>query len=229
NVASRLHHLGLVARDRGDLRAAQDYHRKAFAIFERLAPNSLAVAGSLANLGRVAYDRGDLEAAQDYHNRALAIKERLAPHSLNFAESLNDLGNLAFRTQRFSDARSFFDRAVAIIEAQRSSISSTEARSLFFARHHQSYLDLLQTYLALNDLPAAFATFERARARGLVDLLAERKLNFLADAPADLLEQQDQLNQNRSIAYAALAKLNSEKDGKRIEELQGELARYGIQ
>src|SRR5262249_30228786 len=46
---------------------------------------------------------------------------------------------------------------------------------------------------------------------------------------ADLLKQQDQLDQKRSAAYAALARFNPEKDSKRIAELQDELTRYSIQ
>jgi CHAT domain-containing protein len=228
-VSVSLSNLGIVAQKRGDLQAAQDYYRRALTIQERLAPNSLGVADVLDDLGTIAKQRGDLQVARDCYRRVLEIRERLAPQSLEVASTLTDLGDLAFSAQRFSDAKSLFDRAVAIVESKRRVISSAEARSLLLARYQAPYSGLLRTYVALDDLPAAFATFERARARSLVELLAERNLDLRADAPADLLKRQDQLDQNRSSASAALAKLNSPKDDARIEELQAALTRYDIQ
>jgi CHAT domain-containing protein len=211
------------------MQAAQDYYHRALMIEERLAPNSLGVASILDHLGTAAQKRGDLQVALDYYRRVLEIRERLTPQSLEVASTLTDLGALAFSARRFSDARSLFDRAVAIVEAKRRSISSTEARGLLLARYQAPYSGLLRTYVALDDLPAAFATLERARARSLVELLAERKIDLRADAPADLLKRQDQLDQNRSAISAALAKLISPKDDTRIEELQAALTRCDIQ
>jgi CHAT domain-containing protein len=228
DVAVSLNNLGAIAYYRNDLQAAQDYARRSLAIRERLAPRSVDVAVSLDNLGKIAQMRGDLQTAHDYHRRSLVILEQLAPQSLELALNLTSLGELAFSARRFSDARPLFDRAVSIIGAQRRGISSSAARSLLSARYQLPYTGLLQTHLALEDLPAAFATFERARARSLVELLAERSLDLRADVPADLLNQQEQLDQNRSTAYAALAKLNSPKDAIRIEELQSALTMYDI-
>jgi len=67
-AAGGFNNLGIVARFRGDLVAAQDYFSRALTIRERLAPNSQAVAASLSNLGFVARSRGDLAAAQDYYS-----------------------------------------------------------------------------------------------------------------------------------------------------------------
>src|SRR5262249_35129951 len=100
----------------------------------------------------------------------------------------------------------------------------TEARALLLAQHTNLYAGLLRTYLALNDSAKAFATVERARARSLVELLAERRLDFRADAPADLLKQQDELDRQRSAAYAALVNLDPrKKDDERIKAEQAKL------
>src|SRR4030095_30719 len=96
-VARDLDNLGLVVHFEGDLQAAKDYHSRALAIRERLAPNSLVVAASLNNLGVVAYNLGDFEAAQDLYSGSLAIRERLAPTSPGLASSLNNLGVVASR------------------------------------------------------------------------------------------------------------------------------------
>jgi hypothetical protein len=87
-VASSHINLGNVARDAGDLSAAMDHYKKALAIHERLAPNTLTHANSLNGVVNVSRSRGDFTAAHDYQSRALAIRERLAPNSLDVALSL---------------------------------------------------------------------------------------------------------------------------------------------
>ena len=195
DVAFSLSTLGDIARDRSDLQTAQSHYSRALAIRERLAPSSLAVASSLTNLGNVAGDHGDLAAAQDYHGRALTIRERLGPNSLAVALSLNGLGSVALKERRFSDALPLFTRAVAIVEAQRWQVRSTEARALLLAQHTESYSGLLRTCMALNDLPAAFATAERARARSLMEILTEARAEIRHGVEATLLERERLLQQ----------------------------------
>jgi CHAT domain-containing protein/Tfp pilus assembly protein PilF len=195
DVAFSLSTLGDISRDRSDLQTAQSFYSRAFAIRERLAPSSLAVAASLNNLGNVAGDRGDLAAAQDYHSRALTLRERLAPDSLAVAASLNRLGGVALKQRSFFDALPLFTRAVGIVEAQRWQIRSTEARALLLAKHTEPYTGLLLAHMALNDLPAAFATAERARARSLLESLAEARAEIRQGVDPTLLERERELQQ----------------------------------
>jgi CHAT domain-containing protein/Tfp pilus assembly protein PilF len=228
SVAHVLNNLGALSFYRGNLDAAHDYNSRALAIRERLKPGSLDVAMSLNNLGDVALGRGELEAARSYYSRALAIREqRLAPN-LQDVESLSGLGEVAFKEQRFSDARALFTRAVGIIETWRSKIHSAEARALFLAQHTKPFSGLLRVNIALNELPAAFATLERARARSLAELLTERRFDLRSGAPPDLVKKQDELDQKRSAAYAALARLEPGDVSKRAVELKEELRICGV-
>lgn len=204
DVALALNNLGNVAYIKKDLAAAKDYHRRALELRQRLAPGSLDVADSLGNLATIAHVDGELKTAEDYNRRALKIREQLAPGSLKYAASLANLGSSVFKRGRFPEALQLFTDAVNVIEAQRTKISSIEARAFFTARYTYAYIGLLETNLALNDLPAAFAVVERARARSLIELLSERQLNFQNDVPPDLLKQQVQLNRDRSTTYSAL-------------------------
>jgi CHAT domain-containing protein len=115
-VAGTLLGLGALARDHGDLEAAQEYYERALAIHQTLAPNSLDVATSLNNLGLVALDQGDLAAAQEYHQQALTIKEKLAPNSLDVAHSLNNVGAVARSQGDLAAAQEYLQRALAIRE-----------------------------------------------------------------------------------------------------------------
>src|SRR5437867_1981027 len=102
--------LGIVAANQGDLVLARDLFQRSLAIHERLAPDSLDVAGSLNNLGAVADSQGDLAAARDYHERAFAIRKRLAPGSLAVAASLNNLGEVARHRGDLAAARDYHER-----------------------------------------------------------------------------------------------------------------------
>jgi Tfp pilus assembly protein PilF len=67
------------------LARAEQLYQQALAIYEKLAPNSLDVAGTLNNLGNVALVRGDLAAAEQYLSAGVGDEEKLAPNSLQVA------------------------------------------------------------------------------------------------------------------------------------------------
>ena len=229
HVALSLNNLGSVASRRGDLQSAEEYHKRALGIRKRLAPDSLDVAGSLNNLGLVAYDRGDLQAAEEYHKRALAIEERLAPDSLDVATILYSLGVVASDRDNFADAVQYCSQAIEIIESQRGSIRSAEVRSLFLGRQFYAYAGLLRAHVALADGATAFDVVERSRARGLADQIAERGVDFTADAPVVLVEEQNELDANRANAYSMLAKLADKADPAREDELRAEILSLKVQ
>jgi len=221
DVASSLNNLGGVAWGYGDLASARDYYSRSLAILERQAPDSMEVAKRLNNLGNVAYNGGDLSSAQKYHSHALAVRQKLAPDSLELAESLEKIGRVYLRQQMLQQALPYLQQSMDLVEKQRAAIQVTEARALLLAQHASTFLTLVQAYLALDQQHDAFSVLERWRARSLSELLAERHL-FLLNAPQELLQQQEQLNQQRSQAYTALAKL-SLADQEQITQLHTHL------
>jgi tetratricopeptide (TPR) repeat protein len=83
----------MVAQDRGDLAAAEEWYRKSLAIREALGDRP-GLARSYHQLGIVAQDRGDLAAAEEWHRKSLAIKEALGDRP-GLASSYGQLGLLA--------------------------------------------------------------------------------------------------------------------------------------
>ena len=209
NVATSLNNLGIVAYDRGDLSLEQHYHERSLLIRERLAPELLIVATSLNNLGNVSFTRGDLSLAQHYCERSLQIIERLAPESLSIVDTLSTLGQTALAHGDFQQARNHFLHAVEIVEQQRGRIAIAENRSLLLSQHTDKYWGLLQSQLNIDHQEPAFATVERCRARSLVEMLAERHVDFSSQAPAELLQKQQELDRQRYQAFTALAQLSA--------------------
>ena len=216
DVAESLSHLGDVALAGGNVPQATDYYNRALKIREQRVPWTLEVANTISGLGDAASARGDSAAARAHYKQALAIQERLAPNSLEVATSLVALGDLAFGDRRFTEALTLFTQSVQIVEAQRRQITSNDARALLLALHSTPYAGHLRTHVAHGGLPAAFATIERSRARSLVDLLAERRLDLRSDAPAELLAEQEELDGRRSATHENMTDTATQLTGARV-------------
>jgi tetratricopeptide (TPR) repeat protein len=91
-------------------------YQQALAIEEKLAPNSLQVAGTLHNLGNVALDRGDLAALRNSIISRRWRYEKLAPNSLEVATTLHNLGNVALDRGDLARAEQLYQQALAIFE-----------------------------------------------------------------------------------------------------------------
>jgi len=193
DVASTLTNLGTVAYSRRVLDEAEDYLTRSLQIQHRLAPNSTETANTLIDLGQVAEARGNTKSAQEFYQRSFDIWDSVAPNSLDMTGILNVLGNLALDEQRVADALPLFTRSVDIVESQRQQVRSTESRALLLAQHAGSYSGLLQTQIALKDSAGALATAERARARSLLELLAEAGAELRQSADPELLAEERRL------------------------------------
>jgi CHAT domain-containing protein len=106
--------LGTIAEEGGDLALASQLLLQAVEINQKVAPDSLEMAGLLDSVGLLAVRAGKLVEAEQLLRRALQINTRLAPGSINMASSLNHLGQLALLRGDASHAISFYQSALAI-------------------------------------------------------------------------------------------------------------------
>ncbi len=115
-VADSLHHLAMVANDRGDPEAMSEYLRRALAILERWPPDSLEMANVQSVLAIQAMDRGHFAEAVAGLQRALEILERRSPGTIPVATSLARLGYIYRMLGDEESAVEQFGRALAIRE-----------------------------------------------------------------------------------------------------------------
>ena len=90
------------------------------------------------------------------------------------------LADVLRRLGRLEDARSEAENALAEIESARGALIAPDLRASFGSGrydHHELYIELL---MELGDTTAALEATERARARGLVELLAESRVQARA-------------------------------------------------
>ncbi len=224
NVADSLNNIGNVALLRNDLETAEKYLKEALTIRENIAPRSLPVSVVLNNLGSVSQSRGDMLNAEIFFKKALGIVEVLAPATLDEAEVLYNLGLLEKTKNQPELALEYFSKTVDSFENQVAILGGgKEARENFSARYADYYRDLVEIQVQLGRKEEAFNTLERFRARNLLEMLAERDIDFSIDAPPALLKEQNELNFRYSTIQDELTGLSPEKDAETIETLMKEM------
>jgi CHAT domain-containing protein/tetratricopeptide (TPR) repeat protein len=114
DLAAVLNGLGVKAWERGELAKAEQCHRQALEIRQKLEPRSLDVAESYNNLGNVEQQLGDLPKAEKFERNALAIRQALAPDSLAVAETLHSLGRVDMDHGDLAKAEEYLQRSLDI-------------------------------------------------------------------------------------------------------------------
>ncbi|MBZ5525713.1 MAG: CHAT domain-containing protein [Acidobacteriia bacterium] len=223
DVAMSLDNLGMVAASRGALDKAEEYERRSLAIYQKLAPGSLDTATNLNNLGEVFERRGDLTQAEQYHSQAIEIIEKLAPGSMDHADTLAALASIARRRLQPEAATHRFEQAMAALENQLAQLGGTEeSRTGFRARHNRFYKDYIDLLMEQNQPELAFQVLERSRARSLLELLAEGRVDIRKGVDPGLLNQERALRQALNARSDQRVRLLGEKHS---EEQAAEIAK----
>jgi tetratricopeptide (TPR) repeat protein/CHAT domain-containing protein len=203
SVATSLHNIAGIHHVRGDIGAALAGYGRSLALREQLAPESLDVAVSLNNLGSVYSGEEDFGRGLEAYRRGLAIQERLAPDALCVAMSLCNIscvqaaqGDLAAAVETGAEAVERLERA------RGRSGSAGDHRSAFLAQNIEVYSSLIELQVEAGQVDAAATTAERMRARGFLELAAERSLGTTS-SPA-LRGRQQTLDVRRDRLYGEL-------------------------
>lgn len=158
-------------------------------------------ASAYNNIGQVFYSLGNVPEAIDNYEKALSLSRAAEDRS---AETLI-LFNLAHAQRKqgnISAALAHIHAAIGNIESIRGHIISQDLRATYLAsanQHYSLYIDLL--YEAYKRQPqagfeiAAFEASESYRARSLIEMLNESKIDIRKDVDLVLLERERSLQQ----------------------------------
>jgi CHAT domain-containing protein/Tfp pilus assembly protein PilF len=170
------HRLGFVAANESNPEMARYFYQKAYEIYKRVKPNSLATAEILNNLGATALDLGDVDEAEDWLTQARTLYEQVDPDypkSLGVTRVLNNLGQVAVVRQDWNRAKQLFEQSlkirkeivpdspqVAFTLTKLAFVASTESDLNQSERYYQEALDIYKKHLpdswqvasTLNDL-----------------------------------------------------------------------------
>lgn len=151
---------------------------------------------TLVKLGKVQHSLGQYEKALEQYKLSLAIaREVKAP--ADEATSLYQLARTELARGNYTQSLSHVEDSLKLAESLRSSLISGDSRAAFFAaaqNSYQLYIDVLmrqhQADRTKNKNTVAFEISERARARGLLEMLAESRGDIRRGVDAELLERE---------------------------------------
>ncbi|MFE8015646.1 CHAT domain-containing protein [Streptomyces antibioticus] len=186
-TARDLGNLASLALRENDLDRAEAHWTEALRLYEATVPDSQHTAVAHTNLGALAHRRGRRAEAEAHFRTALATDRRVLPDGEPTVVDLVNLAVLHEEDGQLDAVVRLFTEAAAIAERLRLRAGPPQARDDRFARDHRIFRSLVHALLrrgAPGDEAEAFSAAERARARGLADLVA-RGAVLRAPDPAD--------------------------------------------
>ncbi len=196
----------------GEKQKALDYYIQALSL-TRVAGDKAQEATTLNNIGLVYDDLGEKQKALDYYNQSLPLT-RATGDKAGEARTLYNLAILKRDTGNFNEALTNIESAIKIVEELRTKIASQQLRASYFATvqdYYQFYIYLLMHLHKTNPSKGydaqALHISERAKARSLVELLAEANVNIHSGADSQLREQERNLQQQLNGAEQSRVKL----------------------
>ena len=192
------------------------------------ASDALRVAGdrrgeaiTLNNLADVYIRIGEPKKAAEYGTQALAAFSALGDHSSE-AEAYTTLARVERKQGHLTEARGMAEKALNSIEQARGGAAAGESRASFFASQQDAYAFTIDLLMEMGDAGAALAVSERARARSLLEMLAEGSAKIREGVDPKLLEKETELGSILNAKGARLMPIADQKSA-RAMELQQEI------
>jgi CHAT domain-containing protein/tetratricopeptide (TPR) repeat protein len=214
--AVTLHNIGIAYQSMGEPQKALEKYNEALPLRQTTGDRN-GMAATLHNIGEVFRLLGETQKALDKYNEALPLRRAVSDRNgeaatlLGIARVEETLGNL-------TQARQIIEQAIGLIESLRTGTNSLELRASFLASQqdfYRAYIDILmQMHMRNPDAAfdtAAFAAIESARARSLLELLAESRTDIRQGVDSALLARERSLRQRLNAKAAAQVSLLSRK------------------
>ena len=178
----------------------------------------------LTSLSRIFEQTGEIKKAIESRESALSIYRSVGDPTGELT-TLHALGQYDLDSGDLVSARGRIERALEMAESMRINVGSLQLRSTYMAgrqRIYESYLDLLMR-MHIQDPGKGYDRIalqisERARARSLLDLLAEGRAKIRQGADALVLEKERSLLERLKAKDDALKKLRNDERTKRQAE-----------
>lgn len=213
--AETLSKLGVVYHQSGEQQQAMDNYHQGLSLMRAIG-NRNSEAGTLINLGLVYEKSGMKTQALECFQQALSLARAIqAPEreadALLYLGRVNDgLGNMA-------QARHQIEESLRIVESLRRKVTAQELRSSYFASVQDSYELYIDLLMRMDQQTGgkssilALEASERARARSLIELLAEAHADIRQGVDSSLLAQERKLRHQLNSKAEAQTRLLSGK------------------
>jgi CHAT domain-containing protein len=223
-MGSALTALGRPAEARSRLRAALALAREEG---DRRSQASVEVGDGLAALAD-----GEVGASLGVSQKALALAREVQDPGLT-ARALVQLSRAERAAGELEPARSHLEEALGITETLRGAMAGVDPRASYLATNHARYellVDLLMELEARHPgegyATRAFEVSDRARARGLVELLAEARADIQQGIAPELLAESREVEAELDARAQALARAPARARAGLADALDKVSARY---
>ena len=184
----------------GERQKALEYYGQALAM-RRSVGDRPGQASTLNSIGEVYYLLGEMEKAHDHYAQSLQLTRAVLDLRME-AKNLYGIACIKLKQGDVFQARSNVESALRIVEALRVNVTSPELRASYFASvqdFYDFYIDLLMRMHALEPHKGydalAMQASEKARARSLLEMLAEARADIRQGVDLALLERERSLHQ----------------------------------
>jgi CHAT domain-containing protein/Tfp pilus assembly protein PilF len=186
--AQTLADLGQVLLRTGEPSSSLDSLTKSLDLSRKIG-EKLAEASAL-HLEGIAWRRlAEPKRAREALNQALAIRTDAGARSSE-ADTLLELARLDFEEGLLPQSAAGVTDAISLVESMRANLGSHQSRMDLAASHRAFYELAIDIAMQSQDAGKAFEISERARARGLVDLVTEARLDLREGVDPALLERE---------------------------------------
>lgn len=116
NTVYYYHGLGLVGKERGDLKSSFEWFYKSLELYKAMR-NENAIASIYNNIAALNVKIGDFKEAIDSYNLALNIyNSRTEENQQNIAMCYNNLGAVYYEEKKYTDALKYYQKALELLE-----------------------------------------------------------------------------------------------------------------
>ncbi len=212
--------LGNLALTTGDLINAEEYLKKALSVFSSSTEGNAKLIELRKSIALLYLEKNDLKTAAEEIDKAIRLTMELLPGSMDEAECRHVEGKIFLASGNIEHAGASFKKAVEVLESQKSRLGGgRETSERFMAHYADYYRDLIGIEVHNNEEVSAFETLEKFRAKSLLEMIAERKLDLRKDAPPGLVEEKIRLNILYERVQSELAELDPADDPEYYAEL----------
>lgn len=195
--ALSLYHAGIAYHHLGNWQKALDVLKPAFSIWPFKNRTRRNIIQEIAS---VYENAGNSRKALEYYQQSFAESEAIkdlqgqAFALCGIARAERSMGQLA-------SARRHVEAGLDLLESVRAGIAESESRSSYFATVQKSYDFYIALLMEMHLEADALHASERARARSLLDMLAEARLDVHRDVDPKLLDQERMLRQRLQARF----------------------------
>ncbi|MBW1862375.1 MAG: tetratricopeptide repeat protein, partial [Deltaproteobacteria bacterium] len=173
--------------------------------------NRINEAKVMLGLGEALMSLERYAEAQNAFEDALKLSRSMALRETEW-RAIYGLGRLLLKDDHKHEARDLLTRATKVIEGMRAAIKLSQLKDGFINNKMSVYETLVSLLVDLGDTSGAFDTAERSRARNLIDLLGNQRLNLHGVIDQELYDQQNRLRARIREYEALLAQAGEETE-----------------